>query len=552
MTAVVERNGLDRLARRTSELTGTWDLVRFNLRRDRKRIAIWTASIAAMYAYSATAFAAVLSEPLDMAARASIMRSPASVLMTGPGFGLENYWFGAAMANEVLLLLAGALALMSILFVTRYTRAEEESSRSELIRSSIVGRHAPAVAAYVTVVLVNLLIAVVSFPILLSAAEGDVAGSAAYVLGIALVALAFGAVATVTAQVTEHSRGATGMAVAVLMAAVFVRGAGDMPRVGGTALSWFSPIAWAQQTRVFVDLRWWPLALPVVFVVVMLVLASALANRRDFGAGLVATRPGRADASGWLRSPLALVWRQQRTAFWWWTLGLGLLFLATGTYLVDVDDLFADLVEQNPTIAQIFGKDDMTGAFVQIMMLIGGLCAAGYGISGIGRARTEETENRTEALLATPVSRARWAAASYGVPALCTAVLLLVAALGMWGGAVSTGFEGPGVGSFLLAGVAYIPPTLAVIALSAALFAWAPKLMSLAWIPVVWGVVDGMFGEVIKAPSWLRDLNPFRHAPNPIGSQAPSWTPLVWLSLLAVVLFVAAFVGFRRRDVPTH
>jgi ABC-2 type transport system permease protein len=540
-----------RSATLSGELTGTWTLVRFNLRRDRRRILIWTLSIAAMYAYCATAFAALFADPVEQAGRASIMRSPASVLMSGPGFGLDDYWFGAIMANELLLWLAGALALMSILLVVRYTRAEEESSRSELIRSSVVGRHAPAVAAYVTVVIVNALIAVVSFPILLSGAEGDVAGSAAYVVGVALVALAFGAVATVTAQVTEHARGANGMAIGVLMAAVFVRGVGDMPRIGGTPLSWFSPIAWAQQTRVFVDLRWWPLLLPVVFVVVMHVLAATLGNRRDFGAGLVASKAGRADATPSLRTPFALAWRQQRTAFWWWMLGVGLAFLAIGTYLVDVGDLFADLVAENPTIAQIFGEDDMTGSFVRIMMLFGALCAAGFGISGIGRARAEETDNRTEALLATPVSRARWMTAAYGVPVLGGTALLAVAGVGLWIGAVSAGFEGPGFGSFLLSAVAYLPSLLVVLGLSAALFAWAPKLMGLAWIPVVWGVIDGMFGDVIDAPSWLRDLNPFRHAPNAIASAPQDWQPLVWLTALAVVLFVAAFVGFRRRDVPT-
>ncbi|ACZ29186.1 conserved hypothetical protein [Xylanimonas cellulosilytica DSM 15894] len=564
MTAVVDQGGgfdklnhrgapnhRDALDHRGNELTGTWALVRFNLRRDRRRITIWTLSIAALYVYCATAFATLFEDTAEQIARANIMRTPASVLMTGPGFGLDHYWFGAMMANELLLWLAGTLGLMSILFVVRYTRAEEESSRSELIRSSVVGRHAPAVAAYLTVVLVNALIAVVTFPILLTGAQGDVVGSVVFVLGCALVALCFGAVASVTAQVTEHSRGATGMAVAVLLAAVLVRGIGDIPRVGGTPLSWFSPIAWAQQTRVFVDLRWWPLLLTVAFIVAALILASVLGTSRDFGAGLVAAKPGRADAKASLRSPVALVWRQQRTAFWWWLLGIGLMFLAIGTYLVDVDDLFGDLVAQNPALADIFGREDMVGSFVQIMMLFGALCAAGYGISGIGRARTEETDNRTEALLATPVSRPRWTVAAFGVPVLCGAVLIMAAVVAVYLGGMSAGFDGPGIGKYLAAGAVYLPAFLAVVGLSAALFAWVPRLMALAWIPVAWGIVDGMFGDVIDAPTWLRALNPFRHVPNPMATAAQDYTPLLWLGVLAVVLFAVAFAGFRRRDVPT-
>ena len=38
-------------------------------------------------------------------------------------------------------------------------------------------------------------------------------------------------------------------------------GIGDVIDNSGSTLSWFSPIAWAQQMRAFVALRWWPLAL---------------------------------------------------------------------------------------------------------------------------------------------------------------------------------------------------------------------------------------------------------------------------------------------------
>jgi hypothetical protein len=63
---------------------------------------------------------------------------------------------------------------------------------------------------------------------------------------------------------TAHARAASGSALAVLALAAVVRGVGDMLHEHGSLLSWWSPIAWAQQTRAFVDLRWWPLLLSVV------------------------------------------------------------------------------------------------------------------------------------------------------------------------------------------------------------------------------------------------------------------------------------------------
>lgn len=100
-----------------------------------------------------------------------------------------------------------------------------------------------------------------------------------------------------TAELTEHARAASAMAFALLAVAALVRGVGDVLKTGGSALSWFSPIAWAQQTRTFVELRWWPLLLPLALTVVLVVVAYRLVAIRDVGAGLVrglpaAGRPG--------------------------------------------------------------------------------------------------------------------------------------------------------------------------------------------------------------------------------------------------------------------
>ena len=82
--------------------------------------------------------------------------------------------------------------------------------------------------------------------------------SAALSLGITGAATVFGALAAVTAQLWRQARTATGAAMGALALAVLVRGIGDVIDPSGSALSWFSPIAWAQQMRSFVDVRWWP------------------------------------------------------------------------------------------------------------------------------------------------------------------------------------------------------------------------------------------------------------------------------------------------------
>ena len=62
-------------------------------------------------------------------------------MMSGPGYGLDDYTLGAMITNEMVLWLAVPAAMMSIFLVVRHTRAEEETGRAELVRSA-VGRPA--------------------------------------------------------------------------------------------------------------------------------------------------------------------------------------------------------------------------------------------------------------------------------------------------------------------------------------------------------------------------------------------------------------------------
>ena len=85
--------------------------------------------------------------------------NPAAVLLSGPGYGLDDYTLGAMVANEVALAVMVAAAIMSIQLVVRNTRAEEESGRAELVRAGVVGRRAALTAALLETALANAAIA---------------------------------------------------------------------------------------------------------------------------------------------------------------------------------------------------------------------------------------------------------------------------------------------------------------------------------------------------------------------------------------------------------
>ncbi len=115
--------------------------------------------------------------------------------------------------------------------------------------------------------------------------------------GLLLTALVFAEVTTVTCQLTVQGREASGLAFAILGAVLLTRGIGDILEEYGSWLSWFSPLAWTQQLRAFVDLRIWPLGLSLIAIVATLALRVFLANRRDLGGALLHERPGNAGAT---------------------------------------------------------------------------------------------------------------------------------------------------------------------------------------------------------------------------------------------------------------
>src|SRR5690606_28676961 len=120
----------------------------------------------------------------------------------------------------------------------------------------------------------------------------------------------------------------------------------------GSWLSWFSPIAWAQQTRIFVDVRWWPLAVSLAAIVVLMAMAAALAQRRDLGAGLRPPTPGRSEASTALASPAGLAERLLRGSLIAWATGTFLFAVAMGALADSIRDAVADI----PMVGDVLGS----------------------------------------------------------------------------------------------------------------------------------------------------------------------------------------------------
>jgi ABC-2 type transport system permease protein len=519
-----------------SPWTGTGHLIRLALHRDRVRLSIWVGALTLTMVYAPNAIRLAYPEEAQRLARVNLLKTPAGMMLGGPMFGGNETELGAMMANELMLTLIVAMSILAILTVVRHTRAEEESGAAELVLASVVGRYARTSAALTVVAAVNLTLAA-TMTAAMAATGFGVVDSAGMCVGVAAVAMVFGAVAAVTAQMWRVARGATGAAMAALALAALIRGVGDVIDNSGSVLSWFSPIAWAQQMRPFVDLRWWPLVLLLVLTLGLVAMAATLEIRRQYDDGTVASS-GEHPGARPVRGVLGLHLRLQRGQTLGWAVGLFVAGLAFGSMTKSM----LDAAESNELIARMVSTQGTDGVYTTMSQFLAAAAGA-YVVSAVLRVYADEQSGLGEAVLAAAVSRWRWLLTAVASAVLGATVLMFCAGLGNGVGAGLTVGDPATVLRLTLSGLAYVP-ALGVLAAVAAL-AVSLRHAWIGWAAVTFVVTSLYLGALLRLPRWLIDLSPVGR------TTAPTDVPvgaMIVMTATAVVLVLIAGAIYRRRD----
>ena len=451
----------------------------------------------------------------------------------------------ASITFQIGVLFSVFVALISLLLVGRHTRGDEEAGRAELVLSTATGRYAPTTAALLVVAGADLSIAA-AVTLGLIAYGLPVAGSLGLGAWFGAVGLFFAAVAAVSAQLSPNARTASGIALAVLGASYGLRAGGD---AGADALSWLSPIGWAQQTRPFADERWWPLLLLLTVTIALIALAYRLLARRDHRAGLLPDRPGPPTAAPALGTPVGLALRLQRGTLIAWSVGLGLLGIVYGAVAEGIEDLVEDNDQLREILARVGGVE-LVDSFYASSLLILALIGTGFTIQSTLRARGEESAGRAAVVLATATSRASFGASHLAVALAGSVVLLAAGGLGEGTGvALSTGDLGE-LPRLVAASLAHLPAMWVLGGIAALVFGLAPRAVMLVWGAFALCFFLAMFGELLDVPGWLIDVSPYSHIPDvPATELTPA--PLIVLTLIAAALIAAGLAAFRHRDLAT-
>lgn len=519
-------------------LAGLGVLTRHYLRRDRWVVLWLSLGMLLLYVTQAVSIDGLYANQAEFDAAAAAMESNVTfVALTGPTRALNTVggqvaWQGTAFGAVV----AG---LVSMMLIGRHTRAEEESGRDELIRSSVVSRRAPMTAALLATMIVNLIAGAVNSASLIGYGL-PVPGSLIMGVGVMLCGWLFAAVALLVAQLTASTRTAYGITGAVIAVAYGLRAIGD---VTGSWLSWVSPIGWYQAMHGFSGDRWWPGLLLLAGTVVVATAAYVVFDRRDMGAGVLATRPGPLRASAGLSSGHGLAWRLQRGSLLAWCLGMFLGGIAYGS-IGDEVSLFGDSDLTNVFIPD---KDAMVDSFYAVSAAMLVLIAAAFTISSALRPREEEDGGRLEPLQATALPRLRWLLAHLVITLAGTVVLVGLSGLGLGLGYTMATGDQTAIWRFSGATLALLPGALLLGAIARLLFGWLPAWAPLAWLGLAYCAFMLIFGDLLRLPDWMQDLSPFRHFAL-VPAEPMDWTSFLVVLLLAAVTSAAGVIGFLRRD----
>jgi len=531
--------------------TGAPRLTRLAVRRDRVTVPAWILGVGAFVLATTALFQHDLARTADVVRETRLVIDNGGMRLLGLASGPT---VGGYMLHREYVTLAVLAALMSTFLVVRHTRQNEELGRAEVLGSAVVGRDASLAAAVVTGLVANVVLALVLAGAI-ALAGPPLGGALVAGAAVAEVGVVFTGVAAVTCQLASTTRAASGLAGGALALAFLGSGLGNMLgtvdqgrlTVRSQWPAWLSPIGWGQQMRPFGGDHVWPLLLSLGLFAALVLVAFLLVGHRDTGRGLWPERRARATARPALLRAGGLAWRLQRPALLGWAVGLLGFGLVLGSVSKQISTVGGDTAKW---YTRTGGTDVVVDAFLTSVIAMGGMFVALYVVQVLLRAHVDEAGGTAESLLATALSRSRWLLGHLAGALVGATLLLLVFGVSM-GFAAGTVLGGVGdhVARMALAGLVQLPAVMVVGGLVAVLAATLPRWVTPAsWVLVVAFLVLGpMFGPGLGLPSWALDVSPFTHVPK-VPATAVTFTPLLVLATLGVLLAGAGLLAMRRRD----
>ena len=535
-------------------MTGTWNLIKLILRRDRVKLPVWILSLTGVLLYMIPILKGTYAAPETLATlHQQFSAVPAGLFLTGP---MDLASFGSLFTLETVLWWGIMIAFMNTLFVARHTRQNEEMGAQELILSGRVHRSASLSATLLVALLMNVVMAALMGFGMGALYDGWGNGSVAlYAVSMGLFGFVWAAIAAILVQLFESVRTANAMAAILVGVTFLLRGVGDfLGQLGANGTiqaawpSWLSPFGWNQATRSLTFPDWSPVLVPLLFVAIAIPLAFFMLSKRDVGSGLLPARKGHARASKFLRTPLGLTWYLQKNIFIGWMCGALVLVAVIGALVPQMSKVYNSSPELAQMIATMGGNGALIPTFLSAMLMITVLMILAYVIHALGRARAEESSEHLENLLATRLSRMKWLGLHLVTTLVGAAIMLATSGLVMAICVNMLSNWSVDVGEYVFGALSYWPLVALLAGLYIGIFGVLPRLAGLiTW--TFYGFVAFMswIGPLMKIDQWIMDLSPLSHMAS-APAEAVKLAPLGVLIVIATALVTFGFVTWRKRN----
>ncbi|MGZ6273565.1 MAG: hypothetical protein ACXWM8_04675 [Candidatus Limnocylindrales bacterium] len=448
--------------------------------------------------------------------------------------------------------------LWSILALSGTLAAEARKGSLDIVAASPFGKrrlaleklgaHVTGVAAIMIVLAIVTALCTAAF----SVKPQDhiaVSESIGFSLWLGLVALACGSVAWALAPFLGRAS-AAGVAGAYMLAGYVISGYQTV-LPGLKPLASLTPFYWTYNEVPLAGQSDWPTLIPVAALAVVLFIVGVEAfQRRDLGVSSAIPIPAMPGALLGTTGPIRRAFGERLPLALAWGVGLaifaGLIAGSSASFASELDSIG----EFKRALGTIFPKFDIStsSGFLQLMFAYIAYIVAGLGAATLVSGwANEEQDRQLEMLLATPMTRTRWAVTG-GIGIF--AALLVMTSLTMAGIAAGV----------LLAGGDVVTPTIG--ALNVALWAAAVAGIGLAvggiWRTSLAAEVAALFaiatflidflGPALKLPDWFNQLALTSHLGLPMVGIWDWFGVAACLALAAGGLLLGG-LGMRRRDV---
>ena len=472
------------------------------------------------------------------------------VVNVGTMGGYLQYKYGTFF--PVLLSLWSILALSGTLAAEARRGSLEFVAASGLSRWRIalekLGGHVTGLAIVFVVTFISIAIAGAKFATL-PGDELSATQAFGYAIWMVLMALAAGSVAFALGPFVGRGA-AAGIAGFITIAGFIVTGySAPVPELAPISnLTWFG---WTINHLPLAGQFDWPsVAFLAIFVVIMLTIGLVAFARRDIGVTSTVPTPSMPRALVGLGGPVSRSIGHNLSAAIAWGLGIGIF----GLLLAGSSTGFTQQLQNSPEfmnlLSTIFPNVNFSsvGGFLQLLFIEIGIVLIGLSaVTLVAGWASDETSGRLEFLLATPLSRVRWAG-SGGVGILVDmALVVLLTAVGIAIGGLTAGGDlltpltgtsvlffygaaliGIGIGVGGVFGTRLAAPIVAIVVLAT----WIVQLI----------------GPLLGLPDFIQQLALTNHYGQPMVG-IWDWSGIAISAVIAVAGVAIGAWGFKRRDV---